>query len=305
MPPVPIQALPRVEDRITFLYLDQCVIHRDKGAITARNSDGTTYIPAATLAVLLLGPGSTVSHHAMSLLAECGTTTVWVGDLGVRYYAHGRGLTSTSHLLEAQAQASTNRNERIDVARRMYSKRFAGESVDSLTMQQLRGREGVRMGRIYRSLAEEFGVRWEGRSYDAADFSVSDPINAAISSANACLYGLVHSVIVALGCSPGLGIVHSGNSRAFVFDIADLYKADVSLPVAFETVSEVTSDLFGEIRRRMRDRMKKEKLISIIVRDIQEVLGIQPVLEANVVSLWDYQQGKVSAGTNWGSSCPS
>ena len=230
---------------------------------------------------------------------------MWVGDLGVRYYAHGRGLTSTSHLLEAQAQASTNRNERIDVARRMYSKRFAGESVDSLTMQQLRGREGVRMGRIYRSLAEEFGVRWEGRSYDAADFSVSDPINAATSSANACLYGLVHSVIVALGCSPGLGIVHSGNSRAFVFDIADLYKADVSLPVAFETVSEVTSDLFGEIRRRMRDRMKKEKLISIIVRDIQEVLGIQPVLEANVVSLWDYQQGKVSAGTNWGSSCPS
>ncbi|OKL52951.1 hypothetical protein BSZ39_12140 [Bowdeniella nasicola] len=237
--------------------------------------------------------------------AECGTTTVWVGDQGVRYYAHGRGLTTSSHLLEAQARASSNRNERLEVARRMYTKRFAGESVDAFTMQQLRGREGVRMARIYRSLSARYGVAWGGRSYDADDFSRSDPINAAISSANAALYGLVHSVIVALGCSPGLGIVHNGNSRAFVFDIADLYKADVFLPIAFEAVAETTADLFGEVRRRMRDRMKRQKLISQIVHDIQEVLGVEPELEASVVSLWDYQQGKVSAGTNWGSSWPS
>jgi len=105
--PVDISELVRARDRLSFVYLERCVVHRDDNAITAMDERGTIHIPAATLGALLLGPGTNVSHQAMVLLAESGATAVWVGERGVRYYAHGRGLSQSSRLLEAQATAVT------------------------------------------------------------------------------------------------------------------------------------------------------------------------------------------------------
>ena len=95
MLPVPVTALPRVQDRMSFLYLEHCVVHREDGALTAHNEQGIVHVPAASLVAVLLGPGTSVSHQAMSLLGECGTTAVWVGERGVRYYAHGRSLATS------------------------------------------------------------------------------------------------------------------------------------------------------------------------------------------------------------------
>ena len=142
MLPVPVTALPRVQDRMSFLYLEHCVVHREDGALTARNDQGTIRVPAASLVAVLLGPGTSVSHQAMSLLGECGTTAVWVGERGVHYYAHGLSLATSTRLLVEQAARVSSPQKRLRVAREMYCMRFSGESVDGLTMQQLRGREG-------------------------------------------------------------------------------------------------------------------------------------------------------------------
>src|SRR5215217_1732891 len=115
--PVPISQLVRAQDRLTFLYLEHCVVHRNANAITARDARGIVHIPAATLGALLLGPGTTVSQQAMVLLADSGSTAVWVGEQGVRYYAHGRSLARSSRLLEAQAALVSNTRTRLRVAR--------------------------------------------------------------------------------------------------------------------------------------------------------------------------------------------
>ena len=60
------------------------------------------------------------------LLAQCGVTVVWVGEQGVRYYAHGSSLARSTRLLEAQADAVSNTRKRLAVARRMYEMRFPG-----------------------------------------------------------------------------------------------------------------------------------------------------------------------------------
>jgi CRISPR-associated protein Cas1 len=99
---VPLGQLVRAQDRLTFIYLEHCVVHRDANAITARDARGTVHIPAAALGAVLLGPGTTVSQQAIALLAESGSTAVWVGEQGVRYYAHGRSLARSSRLLETQ-----------------------------------------------------------------------------------------------------------------------------------------------------------------------------------------------------------
>lgn len=298
--PVPVTALPRAQDRMSFLYLEQCVVHRDAGALTARNEQGTIHVPAASLLAVLLGPGTSVSHQAMSLLGECGTTAVWVGERGVRYYAHGRSLATSTRLLEAQASRVSSRHKRLDVARRMYSKRFAGEQVSGLTMQQLRGREGARMKRVYRYHSERTGAPWARRDYRPDDFEASDPINKALSAAHAALYGVVHAVIVSLGCSPGLGFVHTGHERSFVYDIADLYKADVTIPIAFDVVAEGMEDVTGTTRRRVRDEIFRARVIERTVADIYDLLQVEEQdLTTNVVSLWDYQRAMIAGGRNF------
>lgn len=306
VPPPDLSELVRAQDRMSFIYLERCIVHRAANAITATDERGTVHIPAATLGALLLGPGTNVSHQAMLLLAESGSTAVWVGERGVRYYAHGRSLARSSRLLEAQAAAVTNQSTRLRVARAMYAMRFPGEDVGRLTMQQLRGREGARVRRIYREHADRTGVQWKRRDYDPKDFAAGTAINQALSAATTCLYGVVHAVIVALGCSPGLGFVHTGHVRSFVFDIADLYKAQVAIPVAFDVAAEDPEDIPAETRRAVRDAIRDGAILTQCSRDIHALLVPDGGDDADrvdadwdVVNLWDGANRQVAGGVSY------
>lgn len=307
--PVELGELVRAQDRLSFLYLERCVVHRDANAITATDERGTVHIPAASLGALLLGPGTNVSHQAMVLLAESGSTAVWVGERAVRYYAHGRSLARSSRLLEAQAAAVTNQSSRLRVARAMYGMRFPGEDVSGLTMQQLRGREGARVRRLYREHAERTGVEWQRRDYDVADFGSGDAVNQALSAATTCLYGITHAVVVALGCSPGLGFVHTGHVRSFVFDVADLYKAEVAIPIAFDIAAQQPEDLPAETRRAVRDAVHDGSILVRCAQDIRRLLLPEDEVDdsqvdVDVVELWDGARGAVAGGAAYGEDEP-
>lgn len=310
-PPSELGQLLRAEDRLSFLYLERCTVHREANAITAQDERGTVHIPAATIGALLLGPGTRVTHQAITLLADSGATAVWVGERGVRYYAHGRGLTSSSRLLEAQALAYSNQSSRLRVARQMYAMRFPGEDVSGLTMQQLRGREGARVRRAYRECAERVGIEWTKRTYDAEDFSSGDPVNQALSAATTCLYGIAHAVIVALGCAPGLGFVHVGHARSFVFDVADLYKAEIAIPVAFSVAAEADEgdDVAAITRHRLRDAVHEGHILARCAHDIRTLLlpdqGAPEVeQEWDVIQLWDGGSRRVAGGRDYGGDAP-
>lgn len=301
--PVDISELVRAQDRLSFVYVERCIVHRDGNAVTATDERGVVHIPAATLGALLLGPGTNVTHQAMVLLAESGATAVWIGEHGVRYYAHGRGLSQSSRLLDAQAAAVSNQSARLRVARAMYEMRFPNEDIAGTTMQQLRGREGARVRRLYREHADRTGVAWSRRDYDTADFAGGSAINQALSAATTCLYGITHAVIVALGCSPGLGFVHTGHSRSFVFDVADLYKAEIAIPIAFDIAAADVEDIPAETRRAVRDVVKDGRLLERCTRDIRRLLlpdQEDTEQEWNVVHLWDGGNRTVAGGTAYG-----
>ncbi|UOR01730.1 type I-E CRISPR-associated endonuclease Cas1e [Leucobacter allii] len=311
--PAELSELTRVEDRISFLYLERATVHRESNAITAAGEHGTVHVPAASLGVVMLGPGTTVSHHAMMLIAESGSSIVWVGENGVRYYAHGSGLSRNTRLLQAQAHRVARLRERTAVAREMYAMRFPGEDISGLTMQQLRGREGARVRRIYREHAKRTGVPWSKREYDPDDFAGGDVVNQALSAANSSLYGVVHSVIVALGCSPGLGFVHTGHQRSFVYDIADLYKAELTIPLAFDLAADPPLDVGSDARRRVRDALHGEGFVKRCAQDVQRLLlgpsdpdspaptnddEIDVGEHSDVTLLWD-GDGTLQAGVNY------
>ena len=298
-----LQALPRVQDRMTFIYLEHCQLNREDSAITVRDERGVVHIPAASISVLMLGPGTSVTHRAMELIGDAGVCVIWVGEQGVRYYAGGCPLTHQSSLLMKQAELATNQRSHLNIARKMYQLRFPNEDVDGFTMQQLRGREGSRIRKVYQEASKKYGVPWSGREYKPDDFISGDPVNQALSAGHACLYGLAHAVIVALGCSPGLGFVHVGHERSFVYDIADLYKAEITIPLAFEIAAENSPDLPAVMRRRTRDAMTKNKILKRMVRDITWLLSDKEEMpspdEESIVYLWDDLFGTVPNGISY------
>lgn len=298
-----LSEVPRISDRVTFIYIEHAKINRVDGAVTVAESRGIVRIPASMIGIILLGPGTNVSHRAMELLGESGTSVAWVGEYGIRQYAHGRSLSHTSRYLEIQAKLVSNTHTRLQVARKMYQMRFPNEDVSSLTMQQLRAKEGARVRKLYRKMSGEYGVKWSGRTYDPDNYEGGDPVNQALSAANVALYGLAYSAITAMGMAAGLGFVHTGHDLSFVYDIADLYKAEITVPIAFQVASEYKSgDDIGRIsRQKVRDVFMNGKVFAGIVRDIQSLIGIKEDerLEIEPLSLWDNKDGNTQYGINY------
>ncbi|MFJ1596240.1 type I-E CRISPR-associated endonuclease Cas1e [Streptomyces sp. NPDC088261] len=297
--------LTRVGERLSFVYLERCVVHRDANAITAEDADGTTHIPSATIGTLLLGPGTRITHQAMSVLGETGAGVAWVGEHGVRYYAGGRALTRSSALVEAQAIQWANQRSRLAVARAMYRLRFPDEDPSGLTRHELLGREGTRVKDCYRAQAARTGVPWRGRNYTPGDFTSGDPVNQAITAAAQCMYGIAHAVVSSLGCSPGLGFVHSGHELSFVLDIADLYKTEIGIPLSFDVAAEGEDDVGPRTRRALRDRINEQGLLNRCVDDIKHLLQPNsprstPAEEQDRVALQTDGGRQVEAGRNYG-----
>lgn len=297
--------LPKMEDRMTFLYLEHCILSCEDSAITAKSAKETTYVPAGAISVLLLGPGTDITHKAMELIGDSGIGVCWVGEKGVRYYAGGRPLTTSSRLLIRQAELVSNQRLHLDVVRKMYVMRFPGEDVSKLTLQQLRGREGSRIRKVYREQSVQWHIAWNGRDYDPDHLENGDPINRALSSANVCLYGLAQSVICALGASPALGFVHIGHERSFVYDIADLYKTETTIPASFEMASKLgdSPELSGAVRRRVRDIMTEHHILERMVKDIKDLLLTDMDPDEDIqdtLCLWDGKAGTVPYGVSYG-----
>ena len=299
-----LQALPQLQSRLTFLYLEHSKLNRDANAITILDKNGITHVPAAGICAILLGPGTSITHQAVEIIANAGVTLIWTGEQGVRFYAYGRPMTHSSSLLLRQAALVSNTRSHLMVARKMYQMRFPDEDVSGLTMQQLRGREGSRIRQVYRTCAEKWHVNWNGRDYQPDNYAAGDPVNQALSAGHACLYGLAHAVIVALGCSPGLGFVHVGHENSFVYDMAELYKAETTIPAAFEIASSPSGNVGAATRRLVRDRLVSGHILERMVRDLHFLLmsededgtGFIP----NEVKLWNGASDLVANGVNYG-----
>ncbi|MFE1775530.1 type I-E CRISPR-associated endonuclease Cas1e [Streptomyces sp. NPDC059008] len=296
--------LTRTSDRLSFIYLERCTVHREANALTAEDSDGITHIPSATIGTLLLGPGTRVTHQAMNVLGESGAAVVWVGENGVRYYASGRALTRSSALAEAQATCWANRRTRLCVARAMYQLRFPDEDPAALTRHELLGREGQRVKDCYRAQAARTGLVWRGRQFTPGDFTSSDPVNQAITAAAQCMYGIAHAVIASLGCSPSLGFIHSGHELSFVLDIADLYKTEIGIPTAFTVAAEDETDVGPRTRRALRDQINRANLLDRCVADIKQLLKpggsrAKRDLDGDVVTLRTDGDRDIAAGQNY------
>lgn len=274
-----LQELPRLRDSLSYVYIEHAIIDRAQNAIEFVCAEGRTLVPIAALCAILLGPGTSISHAAIKCLSENGCSVVWVGEDCMRCYAQGLGETRKSYHLLRQAELLCDTQKREQVVRKMYQMRFSELLEPGLSLNQIRGFEGVRVREAYAEASRKYGVQWTGRRYDRFNWHSSDTINHALSAANALLNGICHSAIVSGGYSPALGFVHTGRMLSFVYDIADLYKTEISIPAAFEITAEHPENIDKKVRERCRQKFYQQKLLARILRDIDSLLDIPDDIE--------------------------
>jgi CRISP-associated protein Cas1 len=267
-----LHELPRFQDRWSHLYLERGILDQESHGLVLHSLDTHTHIPIDQVSLLMLGPGISITHAAVHKLADNNCLVAWVGENGIRLYAHSTGGTFSARRLLLQAKLASNEETRLQVAYRMYQKRFPDSPLTDKSIEQVRGMEGIRVRRAYQDMAKKFNVVWEGRSYDQDDWFHASDINRALSAGNACLYGVCHAALVSAGYSAGLGFIHTGKMLSFVYDVADLYKTETTVPLAFELAAQRPKDLERRVRTQCRDVFHQARLMERLLPDIAEVL---------------------------------
>lgn len=274
-------------DRYGLIFLSRGRLYVEDGVLrfaTPGSDDlkaGDYCIPYQSISCILFGPGGTVTHDALRILARHGTGMVVVGEGGVRFFASMPFGTNESILARRQVECWADKEGlRNDVVRRMYALRL-GEIFPKQDINVLRGIEGARMKETYKILALKYGVQWEGRRYNRASPDLNDEPNAAINHAATAIEAAAMVAVAATSTIPQLGFIHEDASISFVLDIADLFRDTVVVPVAFEAVKKFQMQKASNItleqvvRKTAGHVIRKEKIIPKMIERIKGVLNVK------------------------------
>lgn len=256
------------------MYVEKGQLDVLDGAFVVVDATGVrTHIPVGGVVCLMLEPGTRVSHAACALAARVGTLLVWIGEAGVRLYSAGQPGGARADRLLYQARLALDDDLRLKVVRSMYELRFGEPPPQRRSVEQLRGIEGARVRETYKRLAAQYGVQWRGRKYNPEDWDVSDLPNRCLSAATASLYGITEAAILAAGYAPAIGFIHTGKPLSFVYDVADIYKFDTVVPLAFKIAAKSPANPEREVRLRCRDIFRETRLLERIIPGIEAMLA--------------------------------
>lgn len=268
--------LPQVKDKYPFLYLERGRLEIDDSSVKWIDSSGDVIrLPIATINCLLLGPGTSITHEAVKIMAAANCSVCWVGEDSLLFYAVGITPTSNTRNMKKQMVLSADKKKSVEVARRFFAKRFPSAELKEKTLAEMMGMEGYRVQQLYEQKAAEYNVGWKGRKYVPGKFEMSDMTNQILTSTNAALYGILSSAVHAMGYSPHIGFIHSGSPLPFVYDLADLYKEQLCIDLAFTLTLEMAGNYNKhKVSAAFRQRAIDMDLLGKIGTDIDEVLGV-------------------------------
>ena len=236
---------------------------------------GDYAIPFQGVSCLALEPGVTVSHDALRLCARHGTGIVAVGEAGVRLYASMPFGPDSSARARRQVEHWADPALHTLIARRMYAWRL-GEILPDADIAVLRGIEGARMKEVYKRLAQQNHVAWQGRRYERGGSEPVDRINEVINHVATAMYALAQVAVAVTGTIPQLGFIHEDSGIAFALDIADLLRDRVTLPIAFEAYAMPVrpGDTLERVARKHAVTVfRRDKVVSMMIEKIKELFG--------------------------------
>ena len=273
--PIKRETLPRVSDKYPFLYLERGRLEVDDSSIKWIDAEGDRVrLPVATINTLLLGPGTSITHEAVKTAATANCSICWVGEDSLLFYAYGLSPTSNTRNMLRQARLAGDEEIATDVARAFFAKRFPDAKLEKKTLQEMMGMEGLRVKKLYDEKAQQYQVGWKGRVFTPGKFELSDVTNQVLTSTNAALYGILCSCVHSLGYLPYLGFIHSGSPLPFIYDLADLYKGELCIDLAFSlTLSMAGKYNKYTVAEAFRKRVIEMDLLTRVPADIESLIG--------------------------------
>ena len=266
--------LPQVKDKYPFLYLERGRLEIDDSSVKWIDCDcNVVRLPIATINTLLLGPGTTITHEAVKVMAAANCSVCWVGEDSLVFYAVGQSPTADSRNMRTQMLLAADDGKSVEVARRLFARRFPLAELDGKSLKEMMGMEGYRVRHLYEQMAVKYNVGWKGRCFKPGRFEMGDVTNQVLTSSNAALYGILTSAIYSMGYSPHIGFIHSGSPLPFVYDMADLYKERLCIDLAFSLTLEMAGKYNkAKVSSEFRKRVIEMDLLAKMGPDIQEIL---------------------------------
>lgn len=236
---------------------------------------GDYAVPYQRVSCFVLEPGTSVSHDALRILARHGCGLLVVGEGGVRLYASLPAGPGRSAWARRHARLWGDPEQRLAVVHQMYTWRL-GEPPTTTDLDALRGIEGMRVKESYRLVAQQHGLVWRGRRYDRNDPEAADRPNQAINHATSAVKAAAMVAVAASGTLPQLGFIHEDSGLAFALDIADLYREELTLSIAFGAVAEHEKQLDQPLERFVRRRavkmLRQGKIVASMIDRIQQLI---------------------------------
>ncbi|CAE6710834.1 type I-E CRISPR-associated endonuclease Cas1e [Candidatus Nitrotoga fabula] len=270
-------SLPQVKDKYPFIYLERGRLEIDDSSVKWIDCEANVVrLPIATLNCLLLGPGTTITHEAVKVIAQSNCNVCWVGEDSLLFYASGQTPTTDTRNMRMQVKLAADSKKSLEVARHMFAKRFPEVNLLGKSLKEMMGMEGYRVRALYEQKGEEYGVGWKGRSFIPGKFELGDITNQVLTASNAALYGILSSAVHSMGYSPHIGFIHSGSPLPFVYDLADLYKEYLCIDLAFSLTLEMAGHYNKhKVSAAFRQRVIEMDLLGKIGQDIDSIFGVK------------------------------
>lgn len=266
--------VPMIKDRWTPIYLEHGRLEVDKYSVKWIDSSGSVMaIPSAMVSCILLGPGSTITHAAVVSCSKSNTPVVWIGEDGLYYYATGVNTNERCRTTVRHAELYADKESRLSVCRKMFKHRFKDIKVEDHDVSSLMGIEGNRVRNLYKKISEQFNIEWVCRNTNGIMGIEVDELNQMLNIVNYNLYCICLSAITTMGYIPALGFIHTDGKIPFVYDIADLFKSDISIPVAFETYSVCKSKNNDMLMQKFTQKVSSYGLLQKLPKILHEIIG--------------------------------
>lgn len=278
--------LTRASDRISLLYVEMAKIEQSEHGVQINSGDTISEIPITTIACLILGPGTSITHKAITNISKAGCSICWMGMDQAVFYAYGEPTTNKSKNILKQISYHESKMKHTEVVHKMYNFRYPNDKVKSMTLEQLRGFEGKKMKEIYQYWADEYEIPWSGRKYNKDNFNSSDLTNKYLTALNHILYAITEAIILIMGFSPTIGFIHTGHISSFVFDISDLFKEEITVPLAFKLSKELGYFDRHKMIKAYRDLITEKKVIKRMVNVLEDLFDETETIDVEL-NIWN------------------
>lgn len=287
--------LTHADERISLLYVEKAKIEQSEYGVQIRQGSKVSEIPITTISCLILGPGTNITHRAVSNCAQAGCSICWMGMDQAVFYAYGNPTTNKSKNILKQMHYHESKVLHTEIIHKMYNWRYPNEKIKSMSLEELKGFEGKKMKEIYSEYAQKYNIDWNFRNAKLNEFDELDLPNKYLNSINHTLYAITQAIIQIMGYSPAIGFIHTGHMQAFTFDISDLFKEEITIPLAFKLTKEKgyfdRNKMISEYRQFITDK----KVIKRMVNYLEELFDNNISTIDTELNIWDsYNYAKIN-----------